>query len=66
MSSEIIVALISPGNAGRYLSIVKNDQLSLTAAWKQVAVCNAYKPDLVVDIHFNAGGGMVIYYNYTG
>lgn len=23
----------------------------------KVAMCNAYKPDLVVDIHFNAGGG---------
>ena len=23
----------------------------------KVAMCNAYKPDLVVDVHFNAGGG---------
>lgn len=33
----------------------------------KVAMCNAYKPDLVVDIHFNAGGGTGFeVYRYSG
>lgn len=34
----------------------------------KVAMCNAYKPDLVVDIHFNAGGGQgfEVYYSRVG
>ena len=34
----------------------------------KVAMCNAYKPDLVVDIHFNAGGGQgfKVYYSRVG
>ena len=34
----------------------------------KVAMCNAYKPDLVVDIHFNAGGGQgfEVYYSRIG
>lgn len=32
----------------------------------KVAMCNAYKPDLVVDVHFNAGGGQgfEVYHSY--
>lgn len=33
----------------------------------KVAMCNAYKPDLVVDVHFNAGGGTGFeVYRYSG
>ena len=33
----------------------------------KVAMCNAYKPNLVVDIHFNAGGGSGFeVYRYSG
>ena len=34
----------------------------------KVAMCNAYKPDLVVDIHYNAGGGtgFEVYYSKVG
>lgn len=34
----------------------------------KVAMCNAYKPDLVVDVHFNAGGGtgFEVYYSRVG
>ena len=33
----------------------------------KVAMCNAYKPDLVVDIHFNAGSGTGFeVYRYSG
>lgn len=34
----------------------------------KVKMCNAYKPDLVADIHFNAGGGQgfEIYYSRVG
>lgn len=34
----------------------------------KVDMCNAYKPDLVVDIHFNAGGGsgFEVYYSRIG
>lgn len=34
----------------------------------KVAMCNAYKPDLVIDIHFNAGGGQgfEVYYSRVG
>ena len=28
----------------------------------KVAMCNKYAPDLVVDIHFNAGGGQALRY----
>lgn len=34
----------------------------------KVAMCNAYKPDLVIDVHFNAGGGQGFeaYYSRVG
>ena len=34
----------------------------------KVAMCNEYKPDLVVDIHYNAGGGtgFEVYYSKVG
>ncbi len=34
----------------------------------KVAMCNKYAPDLVVDIHFNAGGGQgfEVYYSRVG
>lgn len=34
----------------------------------KVSMCNAYKPDLVVDVHFNAGGGtgFEVYYSRVG
>lgn len=34
----------------------------------KVAMCNAYNPDLVVDVHFNAGGGsgFEVYYSRVG
>ena len=34
----------------------------------KVAMCNKYNPDLVVDIHFNAGGGhgFEVYYSRVG
>ena len=34
----------------------------------KVRMCNAYRPDLVVDIHFNAGGGQgfEVYYSVVG
>ena len=34
----------------------------------KVKMCNAYKPDLVVDVHFNAGGGQgfEVYYSRVG
>ena len=34
----------------------------------KVAMCNKYAPDLVVDIHFNAGGGQSfeVYYSRVG
>ena len=34
----------------------------------KVAMCNAYNPDLVIDIHYNAGGGtgFEVYYSRVG
>ena len=41
----------------------ENDSLS-----EEIAECNAYNPDLAVDIHNNAGGGdgFEAYYHYKG
>ena len=34
----------------------------------KVAMCNAYNPDLVIDVHYNAGGGtgFEVYYSRVG
>ncbi len=34
----------------------------------KVAMCNAYKPDLVIDVHYNGGGGtgFEVYYSHVG
>ena len=34
----------------------------------KVAMCNAYNPDLVIDVHYNAGGGtgFEVYYSHVG
>lgn len=70
MSSEIIVALISllgtlGGSLGGILVSSKMTNYRLQQLENKVAMCNAYKSDLVVDIHLTQGD-MVIYYNYTG
>ena len=43
------------------LALVSTEYLSLRHSYtdmdSKVAMCNAYNPDLVIDIHYNAGGG---------